>query len=179
MILEFCDTIRSNSFLFVLVPLRRSLCLFWRETHTKNWGQDLPRDRKWRRKEGPREDRESSWQSREEETSRREIAVQRMSQQKEAGKDGSRAEKRVNRSQKGDCLDLLTYRGQVNLREKMSALLSAFVEVSCKIHARDSLQMHRECTVSPTPFLALGADPSPCLFVCSFFPPSRLCFAYL
>ena len=28
--------------------------------------------------------------------------------------------------------------------------------------------MHGECKVSQTPFLALGADPSPCLFVCSF-----------
>ena len=26
---------RSNSFPFVLAPLRRSLCLFWCETHTK------------------------------------------------------------------------------------------------------------------------------------------------
>ena len=49
----------------------------------------------------------------------------------------------------------------------MSELSVAFVEVSRKIHARDSLQMHGECKVSQTPFLALGADPSPCLFVCS------------
>ena len=40
---------RCNSFPFVLVPLRRSLCLFWCETHTKNWGRDLLRDRKWKR----------------------------------------------------------------------------------------------------------------------------------
>ena len=44
----------------------------------------------------------------------------------------------------------------------------AFVEVSRKIHARESLQMHGKCKVSQTPFLALGADPSLCLFVCSF-----------
>ena len=43
----FCDTMLSNSFPFVLAPLRRSLCLFWGEIHTK--GRDLPRDRKWRR----------------------------------------------------------------------------------------------------------------------------------
>ena len=42
------------------------------------------------------------------------------------------------------------------------------MEVSRKIHARDSLQMNGERKVSQTPFLALGADPSPCLFVCSF-----------
>ena len=30
-----CDTMRSNLFPFVLAPLRRYLCLFWRETHTK------------------------------------------------------------------------------------------------------------------------------------------------
>ena len=43
-----------------------------------------------------------------------------------------------------------------------------FVEVSRKIQARDSLQMHGECKVSQTPFLELGADLSPCLFVYSF-----------
>ena len=31
----FCDTMRSNSFPFVLAPFRRSLCIFWRETQTK------------------------------------------------------------------------------------------------------------------------------------------------
>ena len=51
------------------------------------------------------------------------------------------------------------------------AFLVAFVEVSCKIHVRDSLQMHGECKVSQTPFLALGANPSPCLFVYSFSHP--------
>ena len=52
----------------------------------------------------------------------------------------------------------------------------AFVEVSRKIHAGDSLQMHRECKVSQNPFLALGADQSPCLFVCSFSPTLSVVF---
>ena len=34
---------------------------------------------------------------------------------------------------------------------------------------------HRIHSVTDVSFLALGADPSPCLFVCSFLPPSRLC----
>ena len=37
----------------------------------------------------------------------------------------------------------MTFRGRVNQRE-MSALFVVFVEVSRKIHACDSLQMHRE-----------------------------------
>ena len=46
-----CDTMRCISFPFVLAPFRRSLCLFWRENHTKDWRRDLPRD--WKgRKEG-------------------------------------------------------------------------------------------------------------------------------
>ena len=46
---------------------------------------------------------------------------------------------------------------------------NGFVEVSRKIHTRDSLQMHRELHKSITdfPLLAFGADPSPCLFVSS------------
>ena len=56
------------------------------------------------------------------------------------------------------------------------------VEVSRKIHARDSLQRHwraaQKCHIN-FPLLALGADPSPRLFVCSFFPPSQLCFVCL
>ena len=64
---------RSNSFPFVLAPLRRSLRLFWRETHTKDCGRNLPWDRKWRR-----EDREGvSWQRMAEEDGRLEIAVQK------------------------------------------------------------------------------------------------------
>ena len=33
---EKSDMMRSNSFPFVLAPLRGSFCLFWRETHTKH-----------------------------------------------------------------------------------------------------------------------------------------------
>ena len=45
----YCNTMRSNSFPFVLGPLGRSLCLCGHETHTKDWGRDFPRDPKWRR----------------------------------------------------------------------------------------------------------------------------------
>ena len=43
---------RSNSFPFVSATLRRSLCLFWRETYTKGLrarspvGQEVEEDRK-------------------------------------------------------------------------------------------------------------------------------------
>ena len=48
---------RSNSFLFVLAPLRRSLYLFWRETHTNS--EISHETGSGRGKEDPREDRES------------------------------------------------------------------------------------------------------------------------
>ena len=51
----------------------------------------------------------------------------------------------------------------------MTALLVPFCGVSRKIQASLSQQIHEECKVSHIdfPFLALGVDPSPCLFVCS------------
>ena len=47
------------------------------------------------------------------------------------------------------------HRGRANQREKMSALSVHFVEVSRKIHASVSLQMHGECSVTKLPFLRL------------------------
>ena len=38
---------RSNSFPFVLVPLRRSLCLFWRKTHKKGPRPEVEEGRKF------------------------------------------------------------------------------------------------------------------------------------
>ena len=73
-----CDTMHSNSFPFVLVPLRRSLCLFWRETHTKGLRARSPARLEveegrevWEKTE------RGSWQSRAEETSQLERAVKR------------------------------------------------------------------------------------------------------
>ena len=57
---SYCDTMRSNSFPFVMTPHRRSLCLFWREIHTKGMRARSPT--RPDAKEGmkvPEEDRES------------------------------------------------------------------------------------------------------------------------
>ena len=157
----------SNSFPFVLAPLRRSLCLFWCETHTKGlrtrsharpeveWeGRSERRQRRQLTTEGRRE--QSAWDSSPE---RDTVGWRRQ------WEDGGRAEKRSNRSQKDDCKDLLTYRGQVNQCENMSALLVAcenFVRVLVHVSSQNAL-----CHIY-FPLLALGADPSPCLFVCFF-----------
>ena len=82
-------------------------------------------------------------------------------------KDGTRAEKRVNRSQKDDSLDLLTYRGQVKQHENMSALPVALWEFSLDYTLALAHRMH---SVSEFSFLALGANPSLCLFVLFFYP---------
>ena len=95
-----------------------------------------------------KEPRDGRRQRTAEETSWREIAVQ--------GKDGQ---------QKEAFKDDLTF-------------LVAIVEVLRKIHAHDSLQNARKPAQNrhKTPFLALGADPSPyCLFVL----PSTLLVAFL
>ena len=53
-----------------------------------------------------------------------------------------------------------------------------FVEVSRKIKASVSLQIHGECKVSHTvfPFFALGVNPSPYLFVSSSSPTLSVVF---
>ena len=149
------------------------LVCFGAKPTQKAWGRDLSRDRKWRRagksqrEQLTKQDRreQSAWDSCPENDT-----VSRMRQ----WEDGGRAEKRVNRSQKGDCQDLLIYRARVNQREKMSAWLVA-CENFVRIHAHVSTQKAKCHKVPP---LALGANPSPCLFVCSFLPPSRLCFVW-
>ena len=72
----------------------------------------------------------------------------------------ARQRREQNRSQKDDCEVLLTKSGRVNQRKKMSALL-----VACENFVREHADRMRSVTQSP--FLALGANPSPCLFVCS------------
>ena len=140
------------------------------------WDRDLPRDLMWTRR-GRSERRQrvsqqrnierSSWQRRAEESIRLEVAAQRgrsaegSRRRWKQGRDGSRqkSERRLLRPEK-------LHRGWVNQRE-MSTLLVPFVEVSRKIHAGDSLEMHGECRVSQ--------NSSSCLIVCFFFlPPSRL-----
>ena len=83
-----CDTMCSNSAPFVLALLRRSLCLFWCETHTKRLRTrssarpEVKAGRKVREKT-----ERVSRQRRAKETSRLEIAVQRMRQSAEGGNE--------------------------------------------------------------------------------------------
>ena len=80
-------TLSGHSLCWVCVcaPVRESLCLLWRETHTKDWRRDLKWDRKWRRKGRFQRRQRVSWQrkmercsrqQRAEEDSRHEVAAQ-------------------------------------------------------------------------------------------------------
>ena len=131
----------------MLALLRRSLCLFWRETHTKDRWRDFPRDQKWRRKGSfPGKTERASWQSRAEEDGQLEIAVQ--------GKDGQQKEAVREDSQ------------------RWVSISSGFKKFRAKHTPVIVYKYTKSCTKSSQrlPFLALGADPSPCLFVCSFSP---------
>ena len=63
--------------------------------------------------------------------------------------------------------------GEGHSRQK-SAWLVPFVGVSLEYTLALAYRIHKRC--QGIPLLALGADPSLCLFVSSFLPPSRLCF---
>ena len=135
---------RLHSFSFVLAPVRESFGLFWRETHKKGQRVRSPAgpELKAGRKVSEKTER-VNWQRKAEENSRLQIAVQRRRQ----WEDGSRAEKRVNRNQKGDYKDLLTYRGWVNQREKMLALL-----IASENFVREHVQISSQNTVSQTSY---------------------------
>ena len=125
-----------------------NLCLLWRETQTKVLSSRSPTRPEIEEERKVPEKTESQLTKKDEERqstteSRRDQSVW----------DSSSGE---GRSAEGGS------------KGRQLAFLVAFVEVSRKIQARNSLQMHGECKVSQNPFLALGADPSPCLFVCSF-----------
>ena len=102
----YCDTMLSHSFPFVLAPLRRSLCLFWRETHTKDWELDPPQYRKRRRE---RRSQRRQWESQLTKKGRRDQPAWDSCPENETvgrgrqWQDGGRAEKRAYRSQIDDC----------------------------------------------------------------------------
>ena len=95
--------------------------------------------------EGPRVSRQ--------ETSVKKWTVSRSGQQRPVDRTGqsrheNRAERRpVNKSQKDSCKDLLTYRCRVDLREKMSALLTALWEFSLE-HTLALAHGNTDCTKS-------------------------------
>ena len=114
-------------------------------------------------KEGPKEDRKS-WLTKE-------------SRSRQSG-DESRAEKREQKSERRlRPVDL--QRPGWPTRENKSALLVALWEFSLKYTLTLAHRMHKKCH-KLLPFLRLElTQVCVCLFVCSFLPPSRLCFAYL
>ena len=126
----------------VCAPVRESFCLLWRETQRKGLISRSParlevdEDRKVPEKtEGQlaKEDGERQLTTVSRRRQRRWKQGRQRSQQK--------SERRLLRSD-----DLQKVR--VNQREKISAWLVAFVEVSRKKHATNSLQMQGECKVS-------------------------------
>ena len=137
------------------------LCWHWSENlfvcfgtkpTQRAWGRDLPQDRKWR-KEGRSQRRQRvSWQRIAEENSRLEIAVQRRTQSTEGGSE----------------------KMEVGQSRDESAFLVALWKFR-KIHAHDSLQMHGELHKSVTNSLLLHLELTQ-VCVCSFVPPSQLCF---
>ena len=118
--------IRSVGCVCVGAPVRESLCLLRRETHTKGLTTRFPARpevNELRKVPEKTESVDKGRQRRAEGDGRLEIAVQEKDgQQKEAVREG-----------------------EGYSQQKMSALLVAFEEVSRKTHARDSLQMHGEC----------------------------------
>ena len=163
----YCDTILGIRCVWGVL-VRRSLCLFWRETHPKGLYTRSP--------------------TRREEDEGRKVPEKREghSQQKRAVKRRSVARWESGREETSQQKSDRRLLGPVDLqmpgwptREDESAFLVACGSFA-RIQARDSLQMHGELHKNVTDFslLALGTNPSPRLFVCLFFflPPSRLCF---
>ena len=140
------------------------LICFGSKPKQRDWARDLPRDQKWTRRGRSQKGQKVNWRRK----------TERGSWQQSA--EGSRRRWKQDRegSQQKSERQLLRpddlQRGWVNQR-KMSAWLVAFVEVSRKIHAGDSLQMHGECKVSQNSLSCAWNWPKSILFVCSSFHP--------
>ena len=141
-------------------------------THTKAGARDLPRDRKWRRKGRSQRRHRVSGQRRAEETSR--LIEQSAEGGRRRWKQGR--EESQQKSERWLLKPDDLHRGRINQREKVLVLLVPFVEVSRKIHAGDSLQMHGECRVSQYSFSYAWNWPKSILFVCSSFHPRGCIF---
>ena len=146
------------------VPVRESVCLFWRETHKKSLRTSSRIRPEGQGKEGPRRRQRELVDNGEQKK-----AVRRWKQ----GKEGRRIEFRKTTAK--TCWP--TEAGLTNARRQVS-IASGFVGVFARVHARVSSQNGQK-VLQNFLFLALGANPGPCLSVYSFLPPSQLCFAYL
>ena len=59
------------------------------------------------------------------------------------------------------------------------SIASGFCGSFARVHARVNSQIAQKVLHRLPPLLTFGADPSPCLIVCSSLQPSRLCFVWL
>ena len=127
---------RSNSFPFVLAPFRRSEGEISRETGSGGG------------KEGPREDRERESVDK----GRQKITVQGRTQSAEEGSEKMSAEQRRESAEVRKTTAKTFWRTKAGLTnaKRWVSIPSGFVEVSRKIHARNSLKMHGELHKSVT-----------------------------
>ena len=139
-----------HSFLWVWMPFRGSLSLFWRETHTKGLRARFPIDRK--RTEG------GSRQRKADNRSRQNIPG-------ESSEQGSRQKRAEARA--------CGLRGRVGQCERMSQRSWWLCGNFTQIHNHTSPQIHRKLHKSVTNSSLLMLRVRVCLF--SFLPPSRLC----
>ena len=116
----------------VWMPVRESLCLLWRETHTKGLRTRSPIRR---RQSGG----ESRTEKREELNSEIRLLIP---------------------------VDLQRL-GWPTRGDKSVLVVAGFMRVFARVHARVSSQNAQKVSQT-SPFLALGANQSPCLFVCLF-----------
>ena len=145
------DKLHSFLWVWVCVPVRGSLCLFWHETHTKSLCARFPtRPEENEGRQGPRD-------TRTEQASRQERAVNRCRRKPTARTSGPRS--------------------RVGQRERMSQHSWWLCGNFARIHTRHSSPMHRKLCKSVTnfsPFFHLElTQVHVCLF--HFPPPSRLC----
>ena len=155
-----------HSFLrvWLWVPVKGSLCLFWCKTHTKGLHMRFPtRPKEDEGRKVPEQKRTGQLNeegSQKKETSRQNRAVSKRDQSTELNRPGqSTGESSQQR--------LL---GPVDSEARL-ANMSGWVMISggnfTQIHAHASPQIHRKPRKSITnvSLLALGTNPSPCLFV--------------
>ena len=137
-----------HPFLCVWVPVRESLC-FGVKLMQRACVRDLP----WVWKDEGRKVPEISWQRIGEEDSQHERAVKRTQSAEGSSRDQLKEQDSRQRWKQG--------------REDKSALLVALWVFSLNYTLAFAHRIHKKCHRLPT--LALGADPSSCLFVSSTF----------
>ena len=137
------------------VPLsKRSLCLFWCEAKQKAWTRDLRRDRKWEKK-----------------------GVGKGTQREELAKGDAEGQSSTNSRRVQSAWDSP---GVVRKTVKDELAFLVDCRSFAQIQTRDSLQMHRECSVTKLPFLhfELTQDHIIRLFFVLFLPLPRLYFLW-